>query len=203
VIHLLQQPRKVENMKIKAMAFIGVSATLASIASTSLRADPQDTVDYRVHIMETIREQSEILGLIAQKKAPADHVVAHAQVLALNAKAAKNAFRENVPGGRAKPEVWSQALRQMAPLTWDLSYQRWAAKAVTIHIAAPRRNPLALLPDVDCRHFWCAVFPGTSNVVRETGNFVIGQLVSVCRHVVPAARLQVFGALRSVKNYVD
>lgn len=96
-------------MKIKAMSFIGVSVALASIASTSLRADPQDTVDYRVHIMETIREQSEILGLIAQKKAPADHVVAHAQVLALNAKAAKNAFRENVPGGRAKPEVWSQA----------------------------------------------------------------------------------------------
>lgn len=83
-------------------------AALFFVSWQTGHADPQDTIDHRVKIMQTIREQSEILGLIAQNKAPADHMVAHAQVLALNAAAAKSAFQPNVPGGRAKAEVWTQ-----------------------------------------------------------------------------------------------
>lgn len=95
-------------MTFKLKLYCLFCAIVFSTSAPSAFADPQDTIDHRVHIMRTIREQSEILSLIDQKKAPADHVAVHAQVLALNVASAKAAFQPNVPGGRAKPEVWSQ-----------------------------------------------------------------------------------------------
>jgi cytochrome c556 len=83
---------------------------LASIllAAPGSRADDADVVDYRRHVMKTMGEQAKIIGMIVEKRAPADDLVTHVKVLAIAAQTAKSAFEPNVPGGEAKPAVWAQ-----------------------------------------------------------------------------------------------
>jgi cytochrome c556 len=74
---------------------------------TASRADDQDVVDYRQHIMKTMGEQVAMLGMMMENKAPADDFAKHAEVLALTASTAKFAFETEIEGGAVKPEVWS------------------------------------------------------------------------------------------------
>jgi cytochrome c556 len=85
-------------------------ALLAAIllASPSLQADDADVVDYRRHVMKTMGEQTAIIGMILEKRAPADDLATHVKVLAVAAQTAKSAFEPKVPGGEAKPQVWAQ-----------------------------------------------------------------------------------------------
>lgn len=83
-------------------------ALLGMLTCGGVHADDQDTIDYRQHIMKTMGEQVTILGMMVQQKAPADDFATHAQVLALTVATAKAAFEPEVPGGAAKPQVWSQ-----------------------------------------------------------------------------------------------
>lgn len=70
-------------------------------------ADDQDVIDYRQHIMNTLNEQAAALGEILSGAVPDDNVIAHLEALALTASTALKAFKLKVPGGEAKPEVWS------------------------------------------------------------------------------------------------
>ena len=76
-------------------------------ASLPSRADDQDVIDYRQHIMKTLGEQMDAVGMILENKAPPDNFATHMKVLAVTATQAKKAFEPKVPGGNAKPEVWS------------------------------------------------------------------------------------------------
>jgi cytochrome c556 len=78
-----------------------VCATLPS------RADDQDVIDYRTHVMKTLGEQMDAVGMILENKAPPDNFATHLKVLAVTATQAKKAFEPKVAGGNAKPEVWS------------------------------------------------------------------------------------------------
>lgn len=71
------------------------------------RADDQDVIDYRTHVMKTMGEQMGAIGMILENKAPADNFAVHLKVLAVTATQAKKAFEPKVPGGNAKAEVWS------------------------------------------------------------------------------------------------
>jgi len=73
-----------------------------------VRADNQDVIDYRQHIMNTLNEQAAALGEILSGAIPDDNVVSHIDALALTAATALKAFEPKVPGGEARPEVWSQ-----------------------------------------------------------------------------------------------
>lgn len=77
------------------------------IATTVGRADDQDTVDYRKHIMKTMGEQVASINMILQQKAPPDNFIVHVKILAVTASTAKKAFEPKVSGGDAKPEIWS------------------------------------------------------------------------------------------------
>jgi cytochrome c556 len=77
-----------------------------SVATALARAEDVDVIDYRQHIMATLEEQSQALGLILSGAVPDDNVVAHLETLALTASTALKAFEPQVPGGRAKPDVW-------------------------------------------------------------------------------------------------
>ena len=60
--------------------------------------------------MKTLGAQVGAIELIVQSKVPADdnsNLAIHLKILALAASTAKAAFKENVPGGEAKPNVWS------------------------------------------------------------------------------------------------
>jgi cytochrome c556 len=98
-----------------------VCATLPS------RADDQDVIDYRTHVMKTLDEQLGAVGIILENKVPADNFATHLQVLAVTATQAKKAFEPKVPGGNAKPEVWSnwadfsKRLDELVATTADLA----------------------------------------------------------------------------------
>jgi cytochrome c556 len=83
---------------------------LAPILMTAAAAhgDDADVIDYRRHVMKTMGEQAAIIGMILEKRAPADDLATHAKVLAITAQTAKSAFEPEVPGGEAKAEVWAQ-----------------------------------------------------------------------------------------------
>ena len=99
---------------IRAKRVAVMLAGLASLGALALpalvRADDQDTIDYREHVMKTLGAQVGAIELIVQSKVPADdnsNLATHLKILALTASTAKAAFKDNVPGGEAKPNVWS------------------------------------------------------------------------------------------------
>lgn len=84
-------------------------AALAALqVALSAYADDRNAIDYRQHIMNTLNEQAAALGEILSGAAPDDNVVAHLDALALTASTALRAFESKVPGGEARPEVWSK-----------------------------------------------------------------------------------------------
>ncbi len=86
---------------------IGLALALLALASLPVRADDQDVIDYRTHVMKTLGEQMGAISMILENKAPPDNFAVHMKVLAVTATQAKKAFEPKVPGGNAKPEVWS------------------------------------------------------------------------------------------------
>ena len=96
-------------------------------AALPTRADDQDAIDYRTHVMKTLGEQMGAVGMILDKKAPPDNFATHLKVMAVTATQAKKAFEPKVPGGNAKPEVWSnwadfsKRLDELVATTADLA----------------------------------------------------------------------------------
>jgi|KBSSwiStaDraftv2_1062776.scaffolds.fasta_scaffold305205_2 cytochrome c556 len=85
----------------------GAIALWALLAGVAAAADNNDVIDYRQHIMNTLNEQAAALGEILSGAVPDDNVIAHMDALAITASTALKAFEPKVPGGQAKPEVWS------------------------------------------------------------------------------------------------
>jgi cytochrome c556 len=71
------------------------------------RADDKDVVEYRQHIMKSLQEQTAAFGQILSGAGPTENTLAHMETLALSASIALRSFEAKVPGGAAKPEVWS------------------------------------------------------------------------------------------------
>ena len=88
-------------------AIVPITFFVLSLAALPGRADDQDVIDYRQHIMKTMGEQMGAIGMILQNKAPPDNFALHMKVLAITATQAKSAFAPKVPGGDAKPGVWT------------------------------------------------------------------------------------------------
>lgn len=86
---------------------IGLALGALLLGSFPLRADDQDVIDYRSHVMKTLGEQMGAISMILENKAPPDNFALHMKVLAVTATQAKKAFEPKVPGGNAKPEVWA------------------------------------------------------------------------------------------------
>ena len=87
-------------LRLAAIALVPV------LAAASAPTD-QDVIAYREHIMKTLNEQAAALGQILSASVPDDNVTAHLDAIALTASTALRSFEPRVPGGEAKPEVWS------------------------------------------------------------------------------------------------
>ena len=74
---------------------------------TTAATDNKDVIDYRQHIMNSLNEQAGALGQILSGAVPDTNVISHLDAIALAASTALKAFEPKVPGGEAKPEVWS------------------------------------------------------------------------------------------------
>jgi cytochrome c556 len=79
----------------------------ANILPAIARADDQDVIDYRQHVMNTLGDQLVLINQIVHKQAPADNLATFAQILAMTAATAQSAFKPNVAGGDSKPTVWT------------------------------------------------------------------------------------------------
>ena len=93
------------NRIIRALGALTLAAL--PLISTVARADDEDTIAYRKHIMRTLDEQTAALGMILSGAIPEDNLVLHMDAIATTASMALSSFEPNVPGGDAKPEVWS------------------------------------------------------------------------------------------------
>jgi cytochrome c556 len=94
-------------MRLPAKNALKVLASAAIFIPSIVSADNQDVIDYREHIMKTLDEQTAAVGMILSNAVPGDNAAAHLQAIALTAQIALKAFEPKVPGGEAKPEVWS------------------------------------------------------------------------------------------------
>jgi cytochrome c556 len=86
----------------------GFALVVVAFTPAAGRADDEDIIEYRQHIMKTLGEQAAAIRMIVEHKAPATNFATHTRVLAITAATAKKAFVPKVPGGKAKPEVWAQ-----------------------------------------------------------------------------------------------
>ena len=92
----------------RVVYILGALGIIGTGALSSAFADDKDVIDYRQHVMNTLNEQSAALGEILSTAIPDDNAVQHLDALALTATTAMKAFEPKVPGGEAKPEVWSK-----------------------------------------------------------------------------------------------
>jgi len=134
--------------RVRATVALIAVATLSSVA----HADDQDTIDYRRFIMQSLDDQSAAIDQILQQKAPAENLATHAQILAITATMAKKAFEPKVPGGKAKPEVWSKWADFSKRLDELVVYTRAVARAAKDGVAATGPALGASHPCKDCHN---------------------------------------------------
>jgi len=121
--------------------YLAVGCVCLVMAASMARADDQDVIDYREHVMKTMGEQVAAIGQILQQKAPAENFAIHAQILAVTAATAKRAFEPKILGGEAKAEVWTQWAdfsKRLDTLTAATAALATTAKAGGVAAAAPQ-----------------------------------------------------------------
>ena len=128
---------------------IAAAAFLACMAFVPAHADDKDVIEYREHIMKSLNAQAAVLGQIVSYAVPNDNLQAHMDAIALLASTALEAFEPKVPGGEAKPVVWSQwpdfskRMREFAEKT--------AAAAKLGHTSSPEEALANMLDVMDCK----------------------------------------------------
>lgn len=88
-------------------AVLALHLAALPLASAVVHADDEDTIAYRKHIMKTLDEQTAAIGMIFSGAIPDTNLQLHMDAIAAAAAQGLSAFEPNVPGGDAKPEVWS------------------------------------------------------------------------------------------------
>jgi cytochrome c556 len=92
---------------MRRLAILICSGALVSGSLLAADSDNKDVIDYRQDVMKTMEEQSSILGEMASGVIPSDNMNTDMQILALSASTALKAFTPKVPGGKSKPEIWT------------------------------------------------------------------------------------------------
>lgn len=93
---------------MKPAAFRYAFAAVALTFCANTFATDDDVIQYREHIMKALNEHAGALGQMLSGVVPKDNAAAHLEAIALIASTALKAFEPKVPGGEAKPQVWSQ-----------------------------------------------------------------------------------------------
>ena len=86
---------------------LGSGAYAAAQAVDPAEAD--GVIFDRQQIMKRLDKDADTLGRIVAGELPADNLAATAHAIAQGAKDSADAFKTKAPGGRSKPEVWSNS----------------------------------------------------------------------------------------------
>jgi cytochrome c556 len=94
-------------MNTRLIAATSLALGLFSVAALTAKADTQDVIDYRIHIMASMEQQMAAIDQIVKGKIPPENIAVHAQSLAVIAATAKKAYEPKAPGGEAKATIWT------------------------------------------------------------------------------------------------
>lgn len=111
---------------------------MLGVADHARAAEDFDVITYRELIMKELDAEAAALGMMVSGQIPPDGLAYQTRAVASSAKSALKAFEPNVPGGEAKPEVWSK---------WDDFSQRmqtFAKKADELAKAGEANNVAAV-----------------------------------------------------------
>ena len=89
------------------LAVASVSTSMASADAGPSHQEREGMIFERQQIMDQLNRDGELLGQIAAGIAPADKLARTTRSIANGARDSLESFRTQLPGGRAKPEVWS------------------------------------------------------------------------------------------------
>jgi cytochrome c556 len=86
---------------------LAVAVALPLVPLSTVHGQAEDPVLARQLIMQDLDHEAEILGSIAARVTPPTDMAKHAAQIAKDAKEAYDSFKQNAPGGNAKPEIWT------------------------------------------------------------------------------------------------
>lgn len=84
-----------------------VALALPLVPLSAVQGQTEDPVLARQLIMQELDDDAEALGMIVARAVPATKMAEHARNVAKNAKDSFESFKQNAPGGNAKPEIWA------------------------------------------------------------------------------------------------
>lgn len=93
---------------MRQSVYVSLAALMMMSIPAAVWADDKDIIEYRQHAMKTLQEQTAIIGEIVSGAVPADNLPAHAEAIALAAQISAKSFDAKIPGGEAKPEIWTK-----------------------------------------------------------------------------------------------
>ncbi len=86
---------------------IALAVALPLVPLASVHGQAEDPVFHRQQVMDALDDEAEALGSIAARVTPPTKMAEHAHNVARLAREAYESFKPNAPGGKAKPEVWT------------------------------------------------------------------------------------------------
>ncbi|MGN6358589.1 MAG: c-type cytochrome [Novosphingobium sp.] len=122
--------RRVLPFRLLGRIALAVALPLAPLSVVHGQAE--DPVLRRQLIMQQVDEDAEALGMIAAGLEPKTKMLEHARSIAKSARESYEAFKQNAPGGRAKPEIWSNWADYSAKM------EAWIANADKMVVAAEK-----------------------------------------------------------------
>lgn len=111
---------------------IALAVALPLAPLSTVHGQAEDPVLQRQLIMQQVDEDAEALGMIAAGLEPKTKMAEHARSIAKSARESYEAFKKNAPGGKAKPEIWSNWADYSAKM------EAWIANADKMVIAADK-----------------------------------------------------------------
>lgn len=135
----------------------GAASTPAAAAVASSADETEGLIFERQQLMIQLDIDSKTLGMIASGAAPASRLAETTRSIARSAKESVDAFRAKVPGGRSKPEVWSNNedfMRRME--SFALNTERMAKLGETGNVMAVSEMMVDALPCKQCHDVYRA-----------------------------------------------
>lgn len=114
------------------MAKIALAVALPLVPLSAVHGQAEDPVLQRQLIMQQVDEDAEALGMIAAGLEPKTKMLEHSKSIAKSARESYEAFKQNAPGGRSKPEIWSNWADYSAKM------EAWIANADKMVAAAEK-----------------------------------------------------------------
>jgi cytochrome c556 len=132
-------------------------AAHAAPASAPSKEEAEGIIFERQQIMTQLDKDAETLGMIASGAAPAPKLAETTRAVAQGAKDSLEAFRMQVPGGRAKPEVWANYEDFMQRMTaFSTNAEKMAKLGETGNVVAVTEVMIDALPCKQCHDLYRA-----------------------------------------------